>query len=260
MFILPYNILSGGLASIVILLKPFIPNLNETLAITILDILFFIVGFIFLGKEFASQTFLSVVTYPIFLYLITENLQSFEMEAMLAAIYGGVISGIGIGLVIRQGGSTGGMDVPPLIFSKFTGVNPAVGIMFTDALTVIFGLLVYGPREILIGLLAVYFSAFAIEKVSSIYNGNQAREIRIVSNKYQEISKEIHEKLSRGTTIISAKGGFTDEDRPNLLVVVPVVQYEEVLSIINKYDKEAFVIVTETKDVKGEGFTFTSRV
>lgn len=258
LFVLPYDLLTGGVAGITVLFKPFFPGLNENLCITVLNVGLFIVGFLVLGREFALQTILSTFAYPLFLYLLSGTNWSIELEPILASVYSGIICGFGIGLVIRQGGSTGGMDVPPLIVSKLTGIEPAKTILVVDAVTVLVGAAVYGFPAVLLGLVSVYASSVAIDKTLSLNNGIQAKEVRIISDKYQEISEDVHRFLDRGSTIIEARGGFHGDPRPMLLVVAYPNQYNELLDIINRHDKEAFVIVTETKDVHGEGFTFVS--
>ena len=205
LFILPNNILTGGIAGVTILLKPFFPNFNQSLCITIMSISLFIIGFIILGKEFAMMTFISSFAYPLFLLLINRFIQPFEVEPIVATIYGGLLCGLGVGLVARQGGSTGGMDIPPLIISKITGIDPHKSITFFDAITVLLGIWIYGIPEVLIGLFSIFFEGFGIEKALTINNGIIAKEIRIISNEYQQISKDIHEILERGTTIINAK-------------------------------------------------------
>ena len=99
-----------------------------------------------------------------------------------------------------------------------------------------------------------------MERVINLYNGVEAKRIEIISDKYLEISNDIHTILERGTTILSATGGYTNKDKKMLLVIVSSEQLEEVIEIINKHDKKAFVIITEAKDVHGEGFTYEPRL
>ena len=258
LFVLPYDLLTGGVAGITILFKPFIPNLDENLSISILNTLLFIIGFIVLGKEFALQTIVSTIAYPVFLYYINRQGWVIDVDPILAAIYSGILCGGGIGIVIRQGGSTGGTDVPPLVVSKYTGIEPSKAILVMDAVTVIAGVWIYGLPSVLLGLISVYVSSLSIEKALSANSSIRAKEVRIISDKYEEISRDVHTILDRGSTIIEAYGGYKGEKRPMLLVVAYPNQYDELIRIINTHDKEAFVIVTETTDVHGEGFTFNA--
>lgn len=259
LFLLPGNILTGGVAGVVALLKPFI-SIDEDILTIIISSSLFIVGVIFLGKTFTYQTLIHSVSYPFILLLVSRYLPEYEIDPILAAIYGGVIGGVGIGIIFRQGGSTGGMDVLPLIVEKHFKFEASKGIMVLDGITVIAGLFIYGINSVLIGLISVFFTSFTMERVINLYNGVEAKRIEIISDKYLEISNDIHTILERGTTILSATGGYTNKDKKMLLVIVSSEQLEEVIEIINKHDKKAFVIITEAKDVHGEGFTYEPRL
>ncbi len=259
-FVLPYDLLTGGLAGITIILKAFIPNLDENLSITILSVGLFLIGYVILGLEFAAKTIVSTITYPLFLYLIDMWGWHVEVEPILAAIYSGILCGGGIGLVIRQGGSTGGMDVPPLVFSKYTGADPSKAIFVTDTLSVVVGAWIYGLPAVLMGLISVYASSASIDYVLKAGDGIKAKQVCVISDHYQEIIKDVHSLLDRGATILEATGGYKGEKRPMLLVVVYPNQYDQLIKIIDSHDKNAFVIVSETNDVHGEGFTYAARI
>jgi len=259
-FVLPYNILSGGIAGITVLLKPFF-NISEELIASIVDIGFFLLGWAFLGKGFAKTTFVSVIVYPIAITLVDRYIPPVDVDPLLASLYGGIIGGTGMGIVMRNGGSTGGTDVPPLIFEKFFRIEVSRGIMVIDGITVILGLWIYGMQEVLLGLICVYFNSIAIDKVMDVYNGaRNSRRIEIISNEYEKIINEINIELSRGTTILTGKGGYTSNDKPVVVCVVPEYEFNDVIDIIDKYDRNAFVIVTDVSEVHGEGFTYESRL
>lgn len=259
MFLLPGNVLTGGVAGIASLLDPYI-DIPEEYLVIIITILLFILGCIFLDKEFITNTLLHTASYPVLLLIVTNYLPAFEVDPLLAAIYGGVIGGVGLGIIFRQGGSSGGMDVPPLIVEKYFHIKASKTIMFMDGITVLAGLFIYGLNNVLIGLISVYLTSFTMEKTMEFYGGIQARRFEIISDKYEAIADEIHNRLNRGSTLIDAQGGYTGEKRKILMVVVSEEQSLDVQEIINKYDSQAFVIMTETKDVNGEGFTFEPRI
>lgn len=259
-FILPYNILSGGVAGIAVLLKPFIAIDEDTIVI-VLNILLFAIGTIFLGKEFAINTVVATAAYPICLIIVQRVVPSFKVEPLIASIYGGLLGGIGTAICIHNGGSTGGMDIPPVIFEKYFGFDVSKGIMICDALTVACGLWIYGIEPVLIGLICVFMYSFAVEKFMLLYEGRQSsKRIEIISDHYKEIINEIHIAVDRGTTLINASGGYTDIEKKVILCVVPEKDYQKVIDIVNKYDETAFVIVSQAYDVHGEGFTFEGRL
>ncbi len=262
LFLLPGNILTGGVACIVSLIKPYYPfcNISEDILTIIISTSLFIVGAIFLDKTFTYQTLIHSVSYPFVLLLVTRYLPEYEIDPILAAIYGGVIGGAGIGIIFRQGGSTGGMDVIPLIIEKHFKLEASKGIMILDAITVIAGLFIYGINSVLIGLISVFFTSFTMERVINLYNGVEARRVEIISDKFIEINDDIQKLLERGTTIIDGKGGYTNNDKKILLVVVSSDELEKLIKIVNNHDSSAFVIISEVKDVHGEGFTIEPRL
>ncbi len=262
LFLLPGNILTGGVAGIVSLIKPFYPfcNISEDILTIVISTSLFIVGAIFLDKTFTYQTLIHSVSYPFVLLAVTRYLPEYEIDPILAAIYGGVIGGAGIGIIFRQGGSTGGMDVIPLIIEKHFKLEASKGIMILDAITVIAGLFIYGINSVLIGLISVFFTSFTMERVINQYNGVEARRVEIISDKYAEINTDIQNLLERGTTIVDGKGGYTNNDKKILLVVVSGDELEKLIKIINNHDSSAFVVISEVKDVHGEGFTYEPRL
>lgn len=259
MFLLLGQILTGGVAGIVTLLNPFI-SIDEDILVIIISSSLFVIGSIILGKEFLMNTIIHSVSYPFMLLLVTRYLPTYEIEPILASIYGGILGGVGIGLIFREGGSTGGMDVPPLIVQKFFHIKATSGIMFLDAVTVLAGLYIYGLNDVLIGLLSVYLTTTVLEKTVHMYGGIAAKKVEIISDKYEEINKEILTKLEKGTTIIQGEGGYTGTPKRVVMAIVSDDQYVTVKKIVNEIDKDAFMIASDTMDVNGDGFNITPRI
>ena len=183
----------------------------------------------------------------------------FEIDSLLASLYGGLIAGVGIGIVMRTGASTGGMDIPPLILNKVTNIKVSTLVIIIDALTVMLGFLAFGLEEILIGFISVFATGYTIDKVL-LFGGSISKSVQIISDNPDEIVSAIHNKLDRGTTLTEATGGFTGKKRIVILVVVSQNQYNELIDIVNSIDKEAFVITTDATSVHGEGFSFGFKV
>ena len=258
-FILPGKVLTGGVAGISTLLISFVP-ISEDYLVIILNTALFLLGSIFLGKKFFFNTLIYSVSYPFALLFVTRHIPPIEIDPLLGAIYGGFIGGIAIGIMFRNGGSSGGMDAIALIVEKYFKIKVTYTIMFNDALTVLAGLFIYGLNNVLIGLISVYLTTFAMERTINIYRGIEAQKFEIISNKYQELNKAIQEKLDRGTTLLNAQGGYKNHDRKVLMVVVKNEQFDDVKQIIDEIDPNAFVIISEIKDVNGEGFTYEPRL
>lgn len=258
MFILPYDILSGGVAGIAVALQPLIP-LPVTLMVNILVVGLFVIGACFLGKEFAMKTILSSLIYPVFLTFFSGRVPVLDLDPILASLYGGLLGGMGVGMALRTGASTGGMDIPPLIVHKLTHIEIAKLVLITDALTVLLGAFTYGLEAVLVGFVSVWASSVAIDKVL-MFGGQQAKAIQIISNQYEQIIEQIHSRLERGTTLIEAQGGYTYEKRKIVLVVITKNQYPALMEMVTAIDKEAFVIANDTHEVKGFGFSFEFKV
>lgn len=256
-FILPFNILSGGVAGIAVALEPLF-HINETLLANILVLSLFCLGWIFLGKEFAMHTALSSFLYPVFTsWLATWSVQ-LAIEPVLASFYAGLLGGIGIGLVMRTGASTGGMDIPPLVLNKLTGIKVATLVMITDALTVMLGVVAYDISAALVGLVSVFASGYAIDRVLSAGEGTSAKSVTIVSDHWETMKDRIDAELHRGSTILDGYGGYSGLPKKVVLCVVYSRQYNRLLDIIRDVDDTAFVITTDASDMHGEGFTYGS--
>ena len=259
MFILPSNILSGGVAGISLLISPFI-SLDESIIVLILSVGLLLVGGVFLGGKFVINSCVSSVLYPLILIGVEYFFEPPELEPILAAVFGGLLSGVGVGVVVRQGASTGGMDIPPLIINKLTGYDVSKAVMITDALTVLAGLFVYGLEEVLIGLIAVFLSGQGVRWALTYGRGSSAKELQIISDDYEVINQEILVVLERGTTLLEASGGYTNDKKKVLLVVVSQSEYQKVLDIVNRHDPDAFIIVFDATDVHGLGFSDIVRI
>ena len=236
MFILPGRILTGGVAGITSLLAPFVPFSEDFMNIGINTFLF-IIGSIFLGREFFTNTLIYSISYPFALLFVTRVLpDTIDIDPLLASVYGGILGGLAIGIMISS------------------------AIMFTDTVTVLTGLYLYGLNAVLIGLISVFLLTLTLNWSLNIYGGIQAKRFEIISDQYDKIAGDIHSSLNRGTTILDVQGGYTGNKKKMLLAVVSEDQSNQVKQIIDKYDPEAFVIISEAKDVNGEGFTFEPRM
>ncbi|MBQ5804603.1 MAG: YitT family protein [Erysipelotrichaceae bacterium] len=259
LFILPDRILTGGVAGITALLTDFIP-ISEDILTIILNTFLFILGSVLLGKEFFLNTLIYSVSYPFALLFVTRLLPEYHVDPILASLYGGLMGGVSMGIMFRNGGSSGGTDALALIAEKYLHVKVSDAIMFMDTVTVLAGLYIYGLNSVLIGLISVLLTSVALDKTMNIYGGVEAKRFEIISDKYQGIAEDIHGILERGSTILDVTGGYTGNRKKMLLVIVSDDQYSAVKEIIDKHDPTAFVIISEAKDINGEGFTYEPRI
>ena len=256
LFILPNDVLTGGVAGIAVALFP-IFHIPTDLMINALTIALVVLGALTLGKQFAIKTLLSTICYPVFISVLSSSVHAIEItdNQLLASIYGGVLMGAGVGLVFRTGASTGGMDIPPLIVNKITKWPLPTLVLVTDGLTVLLGALVYGVEAALIGIISVWLSSYVIDK-TMMFGGQATKNVMIISKHQEEILQVIYQDLGRGATILEAKGSYTSENRPVLMVCVSKKQYPLLSHEISRIDPEAFVIVMDANEVQGYGFSY----
>lgn len=251
-FFIPNNVLSGGVAGLAIALFPFF-HVEVELMINFIIVLTFILGTVFLGKNFAIKTIASSILYPVFITILNSISFQPQIEPMIAALYGGAIAGLGLGVTFATGASTGGMDVPPLILNKFTGIRVSIWVMIVDALTILLGMASYSINEVLIGFLSIFAASYVIDKVS-VLGGHQARQVTIISDLYDEILEHLHQEIDRGSTLYKARGGYTRKDKEIIMTVVTRQQYYELEKKVLEIDPEAFLIVSNVMEVHGQGF------
>jgi uncharacterized membrane-anchored protein YitT (DUF2179 family) len=257
-FVLPFNILSGGVAGIAVALSPLL-KMEASLIANTLMLLLFILGGLFLGRKFVFKTALSSLLYPVFLTLLMPYPMKLAIDPLLASVYAGVLAGIGVGIVFRFGGSTGGMDVPALIINKWFHTPLPSVVLIVDAITILLGMLVFGVEAVLVGLVSAYTCSITIDKVL-VFGGNHAKAVHIISNNYEEITQMIHDELDRGTTDLMASGGYTKQTRPVILCAVLANQYPYLIRRVHEIDPEAFVIATDANEIRGNGFMGEFRV
>lgn len=256
-FIIPNEILSGGLAGIAVALHPIFPFIDPTFLISVLTVSLFAIGSICLGKGFFLKTLISSICYPIMLNVLTLAVgdMKFTESPIIASLYSGIIVGLGVGIVFRTGSSTGGVDIPALLMEKYLHIPLSNACMMIDAATVLLGISTYSIEAALIGLISVFASSFMIDQAIS-FGGQKTKSVMIISEYYEEILKEVSEKVNRGATILHGEGGYTRQNKEVLLVVVDNKQYPKLSKIINEIDDHAFLIVQDAHEVNGNGFTY----
>ncbi len=253
-FIIPHDVLTGGVAGLSIIITK-VTGISTELLINGLTISLFLIGWAFLGRDFAIKTVTSSIAYPIFNTLLSQTNVYIDVDPLVASIYTGILLGFGVGIVFRTGASTGGMDIPPLLIHKFTHIPLHTLVLLVDALTVGAGFIVFGIEKVLVGLISVYISAVVIDK-TMLMGGQQSKAIYIISEHYEKIMEEIHNKLERGSTILTATGGYTKQERPVIYVVISQKQYPELNRLLAHLDPQAFVVVSDATEVHGLGFTY----
>lgn len=268
--IIPNDFVMGGTTGLGI----FVRNLVHrewavTLTVYAANIALFILGAVLLGKKFAVATAAGTVLYPSFLSLwqfVNEKLNSPLLfrdvgevtgtinQPFLAVIFGAFFFGLGVGVVVRVGASTGGTDIPPLILHKFFNLPVSVGMWIIDISVVLLQFAAKKPvEEVLYGVLIMFTASFIADRVSMV--GSKRAQVKILSKKHEEIRKMILNQLNRGVTLLNGKTGFLKDDCYMLLTIVSFRDVVKLRNAVQKIDPDALFMVSTISEVRGRGFS-----
>lgn len=269
-FIVPFDLVTGGISGLAIVLNKVIPlALSMDFYITFLTWFLFVLGLIFLGKGFAIKTLLSTIFYPVFFsffydlvnpnvlnglfYLQNSSYQ--DIAVLLAAVFGGVLVGAGCAVTFIAGGSTGGVDVLSFLICKiFKRLKSSYVIFGIDATIVVLGVFIIDDIVLsLLGITSAFICAAVIDRV--FLGSSTAYVAQIVSNNSEEICRDIIEKLDRTATIVDAVGAYSKETKKMIIVSFSMREYSELMAIINHRDSGAFLTISRAHEINGEGWT-----
>ena len=254
LFLLPGNLMTGGTTGIGLMVGR-LTGMSLSGFVFIFNLVMMAVGFMLLGKKFALTTVISSFAYPIALELFDRILGEMVLteEPILNTIFSGLGIGITLGLVIRTGASTGGMDIPPLVLNKYFHIPVSVSLNFFDLL-ILAGQAVYNPAErILYGILLVMIYTIVLDKVMMI--GTTRTEVKIISRQVEEIRQIILAEVDRGVTVLYGEGGYLQEETKVVLSILSNRELPKLERLIRDIDPEAFMIVSRVKEVRGKGFS-----
>lgn len=263
-FVLPNHFVMGGTTGIGIFVRNLVGAEQEwivSLTVYVANMILFAIGAWLLGKKFALATLAGTLLYPTFmtafnaLYDVYEaRYGAFTTNPLLAAICGALIFGLGIGIAIRVGASTGGTDIPPVIFQKYFNWPVSVTLWVLDFSIVLLQLVApdIGAEEILYGVVITLISSIAVEKISPI--GRRRAQVKIVSRNYRVIREKIL-GMDRGVTLLYGKTGFLKEHCFVLLTVVSHRELVKLKNMVYEADPDAFMTISDVSEVRGRGFS-----
>lgn len=255
-FVIPNDIMLGGSNGIGLFVQQFIPA-KLSLIVAVINIALFLLGLIFMGWKFAATSLMSTIVYPIimavFEFLPLGTL--FNENIVICALACGVLCGLGIGIVIRVGGSTGGMDIPPCILNKYKGIPVGTSVMFFDILVVLMQVAVKGFDGLLLSILVIVVMSTTINQ--TVLYGEKKIQIIIISPAIQEIRQEILKKIDCGVTMLETEGGYEGHHQQAILTVAYSNKYTAIRDAALKYDKHAFIVASDVTNVNGKGYTLS---
>lgn len=249
-FLFPNQVASGGVSGISTILHG-IFGWNAGIVQYAFNIPLFIAGVLVLGKKFGVKSLVGTLALPFFV-ILTEDWNAWTYNPLLGAIFGGIFIGLGIGLVFKGKASTGGTDLLAQIITKYTGLSLGTSVLMIDGLIAISAAIVFDIERGLYALIGLYVTTKTIDIVQLGFS--QSKMVYIITNKQDEIRDAIYKEIDRGVTKIPAVGGYTESEKPVLMVVVYQTEFTKLKQIVQTIDPSAFVIVSDAYEVLGEGF------
>lgn len=256
-FAVPAHIILGGASGLTLVMQKFIP-ISLSQGVLVINIIALVVAFFFLGKSFVLGTLVSTFAFPFFLEFFERNtvLSHLTNDVLLAAIYSALLCGLGLGIIFRVGYSTGGLDIPPIIISKYTGFPVGTLINVLDVLILLGQIPFSNIENILYGIIQVLICGYIINQIT-IFGENNVQVI-VISEYYQEIKDMIFNNIDRGCTLLNITTGYMKKEGKAVMVVLSRREYALLTENIQEIDPNAFIIASEVHSVKGRGFTLPS--
>lgn len=260
-FLIPNNIASGGLTGACTILQ-FATGIPVSTSFIIANVFLLALGFLILGNAFGWKTIYAILLSTVLLRCLPEldcllalpDHPLYVSERLLIPIIGGLVEAVGISLIFKKGGSTGGTDILALIVNKFWPISPGKTYMMADLMIIATILLLPGRglEDMLYGYITMVTFSLALDAL--IIGGKSTMQVLVFSNKSGRIADHIIHEMNRGVTALKSVGWFTKEEKDVLLIIIRKTQLHELTKCIKALDKNAFVSISQASSVYGEGF------
>ena len=254
LFLIPAGLVTGGTTGIGLAVN-YAAGIPVATFVLVFNVVMLAAGFAVLGKQFALTTIVSTFTYPIALNFLDMMLGDVVLtqDIFICTIFSGLGIGLALGIVIRAGASTGGMDIPPLVLKHFFKLPVSVGLYLFDFIILLVQALFQPLEKVFYGIVLVIIYTVTLDKM--LLMGTTKTEVRVVSDYAAEICDAILKRMDRGVTLLSAKGGYLKEDTTVVLSVISNRELPRVERLIHEIDPESFIVVNRVSEVSGKGFT-----
>lgn len=255
LFLLPANLMSCGTTGIGLVMNNLF-GIPLTGFIFVFNVVMLCLGWWILGKQFAMTTIISSVFYPVALELLNRTLGDvvITQDILLNVLFAGMGLGVSLGIVLRAGASTGGMDIPPLILNKKLHIPVSVSLWAFDFVILLSQMMFHPLEDLLHGILLIIVISVSLNKVMLL--GTSRTEVKIVSQEADRIREAILSKVDRGVTMLYGKGGFMQQDLEVILSVVSNHELPKIERLARDIDPSCFVVISQVTEVWGRGFTY----
>lgn len=255
LFVIPNEFGEGGVTGITIILF-YLFEWSPGLVSLILNSFLLIIGYKFLSKTTIIYTVIAVIFHSLFLHL-TRFWSITSDEMTVNALFGGVLAGVGIGLIIRVGGTTAGTTILARITNKYLGWSISYGLLFFDLIVALSSYFIIGTERLMLTIVMLYVGTKVMEFI--IEGVNPKKAITIISEKPDEIAQQVNVLMDRGVTVFSGHGYYSKTSKDILYIVISKQEVVKFKKIIRATDKNAFVAIHDVRDVFGEGFLDISK-
>lgn len=254
LFVLSSGIALGGTTGIALIVENFF-GIPISAFVLCFNIFMLCVGYFILGKAFAVTTILSSICYPVFLEICNRIFGDYVLttDVFLCSVLGGIGIGFALGLVIRSGASTGGMDIPPLVLNKLFHIPVSTTLYALDFVVVVLLAMFKSMDLILYGIVFTFVYTYVLDK--TLVLGKSRTEIKIVTRKAQEISDAILTQIDRGVTLLHAETGFKHYETEVVMSIVSNREIAKVERLAHSIDPKCFIIISHVSEVRGRGFS-----
>lgn len=258
LFVLPANLMSCGTTGIGLVVNE-LTGIPLTVFIFLFNVIMLAIGWIVLGKRFAMTTILSSILFPSILEGLNQVMGEVHItdNMILNALFAGIGLAISLGLVMRAGASTGGMDIPPLMLKKFFRIPVSTSLAAFDFCILLLQMLFHTMEDLLYGVSLILVISMVLKKVMLF--GTSRTEVKIVSEKSQEIRDAILSQVDRGVTMLHGQGGYMRQETDVILSVVSNHELPKIEKLARSIDPSCFMIVSQVSEVWGRGFSYGKR-
>lgn len=253
-FIVPHGVIMGGATGIGLTIAHYVP-VDLSIIIFIVNSILFVLGAAVLGKKFAVATIASTFIYPTFLSIVQKipGIDGLTDNLMLATLYAGALLGVGIGLIVRVGSSTGGTDIVALVLNKWFHI-PVAGLLYVIDFLVLGGQVFFSDTEqIMYGVLMLVLETAILNKVMLL--GQSQIQLFIISEEYEHIREKMLKELDAGVTMVHVETGYGQENQKGVLCIIPNRKLYSVKELVQSIDPKAFITITQINEVRGRGFS-----
>lgn len=258
LFLLPADLMTGGTTGIALAVNHAF-GIPVSYFVLVFNIVMLLIGLAVLGKQFAVTTVISTFAYPVFLEILERMLGDLVLteDPWLCTVFSGLGIGLALGLVIRAGASTGGMDIPPLVLNHYFRIPVSAGLYVFDFVILLMQAVYNPPEKVLYGIILMLVYTFVLDKLLLI--GTTRTEVKVVSKHHEQIRQAILRGLDRGVTMLNAESGYLGRQTQMVFSVISNRELPQIEKIIHDIDPDSLMVVSRVSEVRGRGFSMKKK-